>query len=554
MNKKVLKILITLIVLLLVFTIIGRVKAADLNIDVKASDFLYNLDRRADIKERRYFGVGEDIIFTVHWDKAMQATGFEIECENALTNEMIEESDLGLKFEGASIDEDFYEISEERTTDGRYNLKIKVEWASLEEQDKTSIDFIIRPLRVGEISFDVKKVTAFANGNLEIPETYNLKSASRTVFVDYFGDFDGNGELGKSDYYCLKNYLGLSVGEEEPLDIEAMFSYKEYYERVSRWGDLNIDGKIDLIDLDLLSKAIENPKIELPIIYGDINRDGRIDDKDVSLISQYCLGEQGSLGVITKQLSADLNNDGIVDRIDLYVLQRELSLGYLEFPVLFGDMDNDGRVMAEDVSVYTKYLNEHANLNLYQQVIGDLNLDSVVNSEDYEILLDYLNQRIAKIPVTDDKVLKLKEERDSTNKVIYSGVETEKEGLTKYSFVKKYVESNVSVILRNNSGTALTDKDVVGTGTRIFVTNESGATELGSLIIYGDTTGDGLIEAVDALALIKHINNKIPFTDSIYEKAGTILTSSNKKPTAIDALAIIKHANGKYTISQNKVN
>lgn len=55
------------------------------------------------------------------------------------------------------------------------------------------------------------------------------------------------------------------------------------------------------------------------------------------------------------------------------------------------------------------------------------------------------------------------------------------------------------------------------------------------------------------MALIKAINAKYQFTSEIFWEAGRIITTNkNETPTAIDALAIIKHLNDKYEIKQTK--
>ena len=76
------------------------------------------------------------------------------------------------------------------------------------------------------------------------------------------------------------------------------------------------------------------------------------------------------------------------------------------------------------------------------------------------------------------------------------------------------------------------------------------------VIVYGDTNGDGEITAVDALTLVRAINNKLPLNtvwSIIQWSAAQVFTGHQDVhgPSAIDALAIIKHLNGKYEISQN---
>lgn len=135
--------------------------------------------------------------------------------------------------------------------------------------------------------------------------------------------------------------------------------------------------------------------------------------------------------------------------------------------------------------------------------------------------------------------------------------------LLKNDVLSSFNTTDYSVRIFSNSRVELEGNDLVGTGAHIEVytlphTFEPIGSMAGELVnfyttvIYGDTTGDGQINAIDALALIKDINNKIPFTSKEYREAGRIICSRTEDPTAVDALAIIKHANGKYTINQTK--
>lgn len=116
----------------------------------------------------------------------------------------------------------------------------------------------------------------------------------------------------------------------------------------------------------------------------------------------------------------------------------------------------------------------------------------------------------------------------------------------------EYFTENVKIKVFNISGNEISDtRKGLGTGSKIkLYQNEEIVSEY-TVVIYGDITGDGEITAIDALALIKAINNKIDYKSSICEEAGKIITTDEgKTPTAIDALAIIKHLNGKYEIKQ----
>lgn len=143
---------------------------------------------------------------------------------------------------------------------------------------------------------------------------------------------------------------------------------------------------------------------------------------------------------------------------------------------------------------------------------------------------------------------------------LVSGFDLEK---TKVSELLENFNTDHGYAVCNINDEPLQDDSTFGTGTKIKIGGNG--KELGvndgveyywvaeyNVVIYGDTTGDGKINAIDALALIKHLNNAIPFTNEIFTEAGSIVCEEGAEPTAVDALAIIKHANRKQLISQTK--
>ena len=154
-------------------------------------------------------------------------------------------------------------------------------------------------------------------------------------------------------------------------------------------------------------------------------------------------------------------------------------------------------------------------------------------------------------------------ENEATNSESISGFRLNENKLLKKDALANFNTTDYNVRVFSDKRVELEENDLVGTGAHIEVYTlphsfDPIGTAAGELVkfyttvIYGDTTGDGQINAVDALALIKDINNKILFTSKEYREAGRIISDSSDNPTAVDALAIIKHANGKYTINQTK--
>ena len=84
----------------------------------------------------------------------------------------------------------------------------------------------------------------------------------------------------------------------------------------------------------------------------------------------------------------------------------------------------------------------------------------------------------------------------------------------------------------------------VTTGTVIKFFNEEELVKEFTVVIYGDTTGNGIIESVDALAIVKNNLKHVMFSNEVYLEAGRVTKSKRGTdyiPTAVDALACVKH-------------
>ena len=102
------------------------------------------------------------------------------------------------------------------------------------------------------------------------------------------------------------------------------------------------------------------------------------------------------------------------------------------------------------------------------------------------------------------------------------------------------------------NGSQVTTGDVT-TGTVIKIYEGSNMVQEYTIVIYGDTTGDGNIQSSDALAIVKNALNTTLLKNEIYLEAGRVTSSkrcTEEKPTAVDALACIKHKLGLSKISQ----
>ena len=105
---------------------------------------------------------------------------------------------------------------------------------------------------------------------------------------------------------------------------------------------------------------------------------------------------------------------------------------------------------------------------------------------------------------------------------------------------------------------AVESTEKLGTGSKIKAVFSYSSTfdypyDSVTLVLYGDTNGDGDITSADALAVIKNKTGKVKFQDSCFEEAGRITENTRKNasiPSSADALAIIKFRLGKNQITQ----
>ncbi len=103
-----------------------------------------------------------------------------------------------------------------------------------------------------------------------------------------------------------------------------------------------------------------------------------------------------------------------------------------------------------------------------------------------------------------------------------------------------------SIELRSSDG-ALTDDDVICTGTEVYADGASFAT----IVLLGDVNGDGIINTTDSELVEKHLGGK-----SEDQLTGAALRAAAVKPNADGTLntsclnAIDRHANGSISLSQ----
>lgn len=110
------------------------------------------------------------------------------------------------------------------------------------------------------------------------------------------------------------------------------------------------------------------------------------------------------------------------------------------------------------------------------------------------------------------------------------------------------ITTNLEIEIVNHKNETLKETDLVGTGTKIQVKEDGKLLRQYSVILYGDSNGDGKINSVDLLVLQRHILEIEPI-EAIFRKA-TNINKNGKKPSSVDLLLIQRHILGLQIIQQ----
>ena len=97
-----------------------------------------------------------------------------------------------------------------------------------------------------------------------------------------------------------------------------------------------------------------------------------------------------------------------------------------------------------------------------------------------------------------------------------------------------------NVTITDNKNNPVTNSSLIGTGYKLNITLNN-ETKTYVFVIRGDTSGDGKINSLDLLQILKHINGDKKLT-SYYLKAAD--TSRDNKVNSLDLLQVLKHING----------
>lgn len=110
------------------------------------------------------------------------------------------------------------------------------------------------------------------------------------------------------------------------------------------------------------------------------------------------------------------------------------------------------------------------------------------------------------------------------------------------------IQTNYTIEIYNKNGEKISGSSLVGTGSTIKILDNNVMVTEYTLIMYGDTNGDGKINSIDLLVLQRHIL-EIEKLENEYVKAGNV-RKNGKNPSSVDCLLIQRHILGLQDIEQ----
>lgn len=117
---------------------------------------------------------------------------------------------------------------------------------------------------------------------------------------------------------------------------------------------------------------------------------------------------------------------------------------------------------------------------------------------------------------------------------------------TKVKNVKSTVGNEAKVVIKDSNGNEKKDKDIIGTGNIIEISNEIGSKSY-TYVMYGDLSGDGEINSADLLKMRQHLLGQINLTGAYLTSA---YISGDNELNSADILRLRQHLLGTSILKQ----
>lgn len=176
-----------------------------------------------------------------------------------------------------------------------------------------------------------------------------------------------------------------------------------------------------------------------------------------------------------------------------------------------------------------------------EEIKKEINVTVVRKMEDWEIHFDN-SLRVEGLEISG---IDYEENNDNNS----TNVNNDKNNLkNKVSDLQELITTDLELEFQDNKGNILKENDLLGTGSKILVKENGNVLRIYTILIYGDSNGDGKINSVDLLKIQRHIL-ELEKLEGIYLKASNVRKTATK-PTSVDLLLIQRHILGYQKIEQ----
>ena len=236
---------------------------------------------------------------------------------------------------------------------------------------------------------------------------------------------------------------GLSLGQvTEAHELKNDKCTKCGYEKEIIYGDVNGDGEVTAKDRLSLTKYIQDPSEEIDKEAADLNLDGKIDVVDLIILTKH-LAKWADFAKLphdckkpykTEIKQADSEKHKIVytcgcglslaesDENHEFKDDKCTKCGY-EKEILYGDVNGDGVVTAKDRTILARYLQGGYDVGKIDLKAADVNMDGKVNEIDLQIMRMYFAEwpEFQKLP-HDCQTYKIEIEQlnEEKHKIVYT--------------------------------------------------------------------------------------------------------------------------------------
>lgn len=186
--------------------------------------------------------------------------------------------------------------------------------------------------------------------------------------------------------YAMRDDIRIKMGDRENFEYISAWkndignASEEKLQKIASVADVKISKKKfgEIYNIEVRGNVFRELQKIQGLLYGDINRDGKIGKIDLDLLKNYL----NILSQIKDISQTDVNGDGIVNNLDSTLLSKHLANWNVE--IRGGDLDNNGKVDSADVELLAQYIQN--DLKGLSREAADVFFDGVIDEQDLEKL------------------------------------------------------------------------------------------------------------------------------------------------------------------------